>query len=201
MFILITDCSQFNVLFTKNMSEDLLNYNTIYIEVPLGDNKSKFGTGFFVRYTINNNPYDLVITNKHVIKDCKEIRLSFKQKELTETIHYQFTPNDNLIYHPNDDIDLCAIYLDFNSISNQKGIKYKPITEDKFYSGYKLKPTENILMKGFPGGYFDRANILPVSMKEITSSNPNTNYQGTPDILIQCELIGGCVRVSNLFSR
>ena len=174
------------------MSEDLLNYNTIYIEVLLENNRGRSGTGFFVRYIITNNSHDLIITNKHVIKDCEEIRLFFKRKELTETVPISFKPSDiKLIYHPNDDIDLCAVYLDFFSISKQTGIKYQPITEDNFYSGYKLKPSENILMKGFPGGYFDRTNILPVTMKGITSSNPNTNYEGNPDILIQCETIGG----------
>lgn len=177
------------------MSKDLLNYNTVLIECPIPNNMVSKGTGFFIRYSINNNDHDLLITNKHVVKDAKEICVHFKSRfTLQGSILITFSPN-NIINHPDENIDLCGIFIspELSRINqaSQGNIRYEPITENRFYNGYELKPTENILMRGFPGGYYDKSNVLPISMKGITALNPNYDYEGKPDILIQCETIGG----------
>ncbi|RLA95082.1 MAG: serine protease, partial [Deltaproteobacteria bacterium] len=60
----------------ESIFENIL-FTTVRIEVTLPNNSISMGTGFIFNYVKNNKQYLFVVTNKHVIKDSIEGRLTF----------------------------------------------------------------------------------------------------------------------------
>lgn len=126
------------------------------------------GTGFlFGNYALTEQTgekkYNLFfVTNKHVLKDQKELVIRFNPQDDKPAIDYPVSLNDEngkpiWVGHPNNEIDIAVIKVDAN-ILKRDGIKYSFYTsDDHSFTIDKLKEnhvTEGdfVYVLGFPMG-------------------------------------------------
>lgn len=184
---------------------EMLCTTTIRIETFDADGKEFTGTGFY--YSISDSPASpyipAIITNRHLIEGMSEIKLVLtKADKIGNRIndHTKYTIAnvlDGTIFHPNPDIDLCAITLNpILSDLQDRGVQIHtyyvnkeiiPRTEDLA----KLDSIEEILMIGYPNGIWDEYNNMPIVRKGITATHPRINYNNLPEFLIDAACFPG----------
>ena len=187
----------------ESIFENIL-FTTVRIEVTLPNNSISMGTGFIFNYVKNNKQYLFVVTNKHVIKDSIEGRLTFNQSDGEKpilgkvfTIEY---PNfeKQWIGHPQQDIDVAIMPFApvLNELSN-KGVQifFKSLTPDLIPSDKLLREeidaVEDIVFVGYPSDVYDRRNLLPVVRKGITATPISVDFEGKPAFLIDASIFPG----------
>jgi len=169
---------------------ELLMYATMKITTDQGS-----GTGFVFRDEVEDKVLAYLITNKHVVKGASSIRLSFHLKDQnTEgptgqsvTINYTLSAHDNVVMHPNADIDLCAVPIGkaldqltavgtpvyLSSISRNELVTSEMLSN--------LTAVEEVLMVGYPIGMSDDHNNFPIFRRGITASHPNIDFENKPE--------------------
>lgn len=189
-------------------SEMIIN-STIRIECTgdtiINNQKQNFtstGTGFFFEFLIDGKRIPVIVTNYHVIKGSNIGILNFTEQGekgpkygniLTQTIS-DF--DNSWIRHPNVDLailpiagiinnikketnkDISLIYYDENLIPNAK------LLED-------ITAIEEVLMIGYPKGFWDRVNNLPVVRKGITATPIYIDYNGKKEFLLDIPIFSG----------
>lgn len=177
-----------------------LLYTTIRITANLRNGSQSFGTGFFFHYVVDElNTLPVIITNKHVVDGADSI---------TFFLHYadeKYQPTDRSFpitlqgesnrwyYHPNKDIDLCALpcgplfhLAEFGHNVYRKAVDESLILTDQMLE--KLLPVEEILMLGSPLSLWDNLNNFPLFRKGITASHPALDFNqrsiGVVDIAV-----------------
>ena len=160
------------------------------------------GTGFFYSFEYAPNRwFTTVVTNQHVIDSASDIEvLITKQKEVHmeepapdfgEYIKIK-AKLDDVILHPNPDIDLAMIVLnqplldaENNGIMPFLVVLTDELIADKEY--YRnMDAVEPICMVGYPIGLFDQKHNLPIVRKGITATRPQFDYNDKPEFLIDC---------------
>jgi len=164
----------------ETLSEKL-QYTTMMITTPNG-----VGTGAIFRFIINDNPIDVLVTNKHVVnyKILERIKI---------TIHACDSDGNNLTmetlestvpwFHHNSK-DLCYCFLGplLNEFSKNTGrhIFYIPITEETILQTEKmssLNAIEQVVMIGYPIGLIDPIHNLPLIRHGYTAYPPYYDYK------------------------
>ncbi|WP_426348818.1 S1 family peptidase [Alloiococcus sp. CFN-8] len=184
-----------------------LSYSTVRIECQYADGSSGTGTGFFFRLLENKETGEhipVVITNKHVINGAIKGRLIFVKSQVSNE------PNDREHFsanidgfeswwkkHPDPQVDLCAMPIAQILIESEKR------NEKLFYIALdmSLLPTqeqlnqisalEEILMIGYPNGIWDSINNKPIFRKGVTATNPNLDYNGKKEFMIDAACFPG----------
>ena len=187
----------------ESIFENIL-FTTVRIEVTLPNNSISMGTGFIFNYVKNNKQYLFVVTNKHVIKDSIEGRLTFNQSDgekpiLSKVFTIEY-PNfeKQWIGHPQQDIDVAIMPFApvLNELSN-KGVQifFKSLTPDLIPSDKLLREeidaVEDIVFVGYPSDIYDRRNLLPVVRKGITATPISVDFEGKPAFLIDASIFPG----------
>ena len=187
----------------ESIFENIL-FTTVRIEATLPNSSTSMGTGFIFNYVKNNKQYLFVVTNKHVIKDSIEGRLTFNQSDGEKpilgkvfTIEY---PNfeKQWIGHPQQDIDVAIMPFApvLNELSN-RGVQifFKSLTPDLIPSDKLLREeidaVEDIVFVGYPSDIYDRRNLLPVVRKGITATPISVDFEGKPAFLIDASIFPG----------
>lgn len=102
-----------------------------------------------------------------------------------------------IIYHPDSNIDLCAIpiflFLEYRHQSGEnfflRTINHDLIpTETQWKS---IEPIEEIFMIGYPDGLWDEHNNMPIVRRGITATAPYLNYNGKREFLIDAACFPG----------
>jgi V8-like Glu-specific endopeptidase len=193
------------------------NFNKFEEQIFLGtvliENRSdnEMGTGFLIGKPVGGNYKVLLFSNKHVFwgkkdKDKlnieKQIHLTFHTKESDETYtlekHYSFdgkiTRDAKYGYydHPDPAVDVACANI---SGLNNRGIKLHISvlkTEDflNFERG-QLRAGMKILFVGYPTGYFDKKNLLPIMRSGIIASIPSVDFNGERQILVDAQVFPG----------
>lgn len=190
----------------KLSPSELLTHTTTQIRGDLGSNKTSIGTGFFFNFQIKDQTIPTIITNKHVIKDCKKLRFTINEADengnrLNEKHLNGFLEQDDMekfiVYHPENNVDLCAIPIGGN-LNNAitlgkkyylKGINSSFIpTTDEWNA---LTAIEDTTMVGYPDGIWDEKNNLPVIRRGVTATHPKIDYNGKSEFLIDTAVFTG----------
>ena len=183
-----------------------LAYSTVRIECIGCDGITSTGTGFFFRFNENGKRESIpvVITNKHVIDGARKGTLVFTIAEAGSpvdtrhlTLHSEMVFEDFWKKHPDSAVDLCAmsitpfitaakmqetdLYLTFLDCSN--------IPDKDNYD--KLTALEEIVMVGYPDGFWDETNNKPIFRKGITATHPYADYNGTKEFLVDAACFPG----------
>jgi Trypsin-like peptidase domain len=180
-------------------AENLL-YTTVKIETAKSGKSTGSGTGFFYSINLGDNRHSvLLVTNKHVLRDSDNAVIPYhvdgKPGDVARRGHtYNF---DDIILHPNNDIDLCAINVsqilsaDITAGSPLKLTSVSstdiPTQEEWDY----LDAIEEVTMIGCPNGIYDEVNNFPIVRQGVTSSNPSRLYNGKPEFLIDIACFPG----------
>ncbi|WP_409415401.1 trypsin-like peptidase domain-containing protein [Flavobacterium sp. PS2] len=197
--------SQENKLST---SEQIIN-STIRIECTgdtiINNQKLAFtstGTGFFFEFLINNMKIPVIVTNYHVIKNTTYGVLNFTEKENNLPKYgsiLTYTLNDwqnRWIKHPNVDLailPLAPIIDDFKKQKN-KDISYVHYDETLLSNANLLSEVtaiEEVLMVGYPKGFWDKVNNLPVVRKGTTATPMYIDYSGKKEFLLDIPIFAG----------
>jgi len=187
----------------ESIFENIL-FTTVRIEATLPNNSISTGTGFIFNYVKNKKQYLFVVTNKHVIKDSINGRLTFNQSDgekpilgKTYTIEYS-NFEKQWIGHSQQDIDVAIMPFApvLNELSN-RGVQifFRAITPDLIPSDKILREdidaVEDIVFVGYPSDIYDRRNLLPVVRKGITATPISVDFEGKPAFLIDASIFPG----------
>jgi hypothetical protein len=173
------------------------------------------GTGFFYNfydemYGTKYPRHITIVTNAHniehletltfklpVLKGDKKITdwsdeddLELEDFEYVELTISEPSLSELVVYHPNDDIDLCVIKIRgvINASLNVKKFPFFKAWDHRDILVKKRKKVfdvvEEILMIGYPNGLADEANNLPIFRKGVTATHPEMDYNGKKEFLI-----------------
>jgi hypothetical protein len=178
---------------TSNASRSLFTTTRIVGERP--DGTTSTGTGFFFKYTVDEQTFvPVLITNKHVVKGTNKGLFFIHESYMDHEGQPQ--PSENSfglriqnfencwIDHPDEEIDLSAMPLaslhqqaqavgkePFYMFLDESSIPTQAQHED-------LTAMEDLTMVGYPIGIWDDVNNLPILRRGITASHPATNFRG-----------------------
>jgi len=161
------------------------------------------GTGFYFEFKFDTVTVPVIVTNYHVIENTKLGILHFTEKNSDKTPAYGHMVTEVIdsfsarwIKHPSEDLailPLTPIIMDI-----QKNQKKDPFI---VYYDESLLPTtaflndvtsiEDVLMIGYPKGFWDSTNNLPVVRKGLTATPINLNYNRQPEFLLDIPIFAG----------
>jgi hypothetical protein len=183
---------------------EYLLYTTVRLELPLLNGEVSVGTGFIYDHQAQNGQkIPLLVTNKHVIKDSKEVKVRFHQRDVTAS-RWAVSGYVDLAFplaesawtgHPNPDVDLVGIRLStfqWHAAAKQQeiavfGLGPRFIPDD--LSAFDA--VEDIVMLGYPRGLWDSSNNYPLVRRGITSSHPGIDFEGKPEIAVDMACFPG----------
>lgn len=189
----------------KGISKNILSTTTILIE-STADQSTSRGTGFLFGFKIaDDEGIPLLITNKHVLKNTEQVKLRLSLSAPEDhsrkigIAEYTITTGiESLVFHhPEPDVDLAAIsiasILDDLTKSGISGhgtmFSEKDIIEGEELASLGI--AEEIVMVGYPTGLSDDVNNLPIVRQGIIASDPNVNFKGKRQFVIDCACYHG----------
>ncbi|UXM82710.1 serine protease [Shewanella seohaensis] len=176
---------------------DQLMMSVVRIEANLNNGSKATGSGFAFSFAQQEDGMYVpaIVTNKHVIEGAVSVSLPISTADNQgnptgkfEVITYPL--QNNVIYHPDPDIDLCAIlaapiYQYFQSKNTQPLLfrldKYIAATDATFS---ELLPLEEVTMIGYPNGIWDSTNNGSIARRGIIATKPEDNYLGKSSLLL-----------------
>lgn len=194
-----------------NTSENLFN-STIKIQgffdtVIQGKKISKIistGTGFFFQFYLSNDTVDVVVTAKHVIEKSNFGVLRFNSSSTKNTAQYgdvqqiQLTRfNDLWIHHPTEDLSILILYpLKYKILSINKKIPFTALFDERIIptkneKNSEIDAIEEVLMIGYPKGFSDTINNIPIIRKGITATPYFLNYLNKERFLLDIPIYQG----------
>lgn len=184
-------------------AEQLL-YSTIKLTTYKNGSEFGSGTGFFMGFAKSDKEFvPAIVTNKHVINECDEIKLLMHTDDGSgrpsgKIMPYYLNINEKtVIYHPENNIDLCAIPI--QQIESQ----LRATNQRVFYIWLDMSlipengdweyfdAIEDVMMIGCPNGIFDEVNNTPIVRKGITATPLSKSYNGHDEFLIDMACFPG----------
>lgn len=168
-------------------------------------NKSKTLTGSATGFFFNDNGMSFLITNKHVVSDSYYFQIylhnSYSNYSLKNEIIINLYKDDkpNWLDHPdypNNRADIVAIPMN-NAVLGERYlwayersiINY--LSEKNFLGDVKMSTFAEVIIVGYPLGFYDVENNLPVYRKGAIASTYSINFNQEPCFLIDANLHPG----------
>lgn len=162
------------------------------------------GTGFFYRFTFDNNQVPVIVTNKHVVDGLDNLSFHFglmrndgkRVLGPAEVVTIQ-TSTFPVWRHPRQDVDIAIIPANPLLVYiSKKGKKpfFLSMDEENLPPDWlvgKLLASTDILMVGFPNGLMDQANNLPLTRKGILATPYVADHDGSPNFVVDIAAFGG----------
>ncbi|WP_444935251.1 serine protease [Microbulbifer sp. JMSA004] len=183
---------------------DKLMKSVVRIEATLNDGSIATGSGFAYRFAEKKGGLHVpaIVTNKHVIDGAVSVSLPISvansSGETTgnfEVITYPI--NNNVIYHPDVEVDLCAILAaPIYQYFQQKKLKPALVHLNKEVSATdatfaELLPLEEVTMIGYPNGIWDSANNGSIARRGIIATIPEDDYLGKKQFVVDMACFPG----------
>lgn len=191
---------------SQQNSIDHLSLSTTPIFLWKGKELVSQGTGFYYLYEKENLKILCLVTNYHVLTgwapheqkppkgdsiafhfhksldnpgDVKVVRLSLN------------APNGKPVWisdpkFPDADYALVPI-----PVSLYQGCQIRGISEQWAKSNMKIRPTSNITLIGYPYGFYDKKNSLPIWKTGNVASEPSLDFNGNPLFLVDVSAFPG----------
>lgn len=180
-----------------------LVFCTTRIEATTLDEKQTSGTGFFYNYQLAGMELPFLITNRHVIENKKSIKFGFSCADENGNPLYQpaimqaIEVQNFVVYHPDNDVDLCAIPA-FLMLALQRKFGKTPFLKavsDNIIPSLEqrkiLEPVEDIILIGYPNGLWDKENNMPLVRRGITATAPFLDFNGKKEFVIDAACFTG----------
>jgi len=161
-FYILEDSTKGNVIFLITNYHVLTGNSPKTKQLPKGDNIK------FYFHKDPNNPGDV-----------NEIKIPLFTKENKEV---WITSED----YPKADVAAIPILPVFT-----KGASVYAITENWTKSNMKIRPTSAITLVGYPYGFFDKKNWLPIWKTGTIATEPSYDFEGKPLMLIDISAFPG----------
>jgi hypothetical protein len=173
-----------------------LTLSTVRIECAHRGHGVSTGTGFFCRL-LQRDGYSapVLVTNRHVVAGAQRGRLHLmladpagRPAARTHTI----TLDDfqaRWLPHPERAVDLCVMPVADLVLDVQQQTRLTPqmLGSELICTPAELatlSPIEDIIVISYPNGIWDAVNNRPIVRKGITATEPNVDYAGRPEFLI-----------------
>ena len=198
----------YNIMDRALTIPEKLCYSTVRLEGFKYNGKVSSGTGFFFAFDESDKQYDLVIlTNKHVVEDCKKWRFYLTPEDeqhlpdnqkLLLVVEIPNDKNNKWIFHPEKEVDLCALSISkvLNVFKNIHGkdayysvLFKKDIPKSRDYDSFSTM--EEVVMVGYPDALWDAVNNKPIIRRGITATHPRLDYNGLKKFLIDLPVFPG----------
>lgn len=161
-------------------------------------------TGFLFSFASDGDmDVPCLVTNRHVLSQCANVQLTFTREKEDRTPDVGNTvraiiPTADAIFHPDSTIDLAVLPIGLAADAlAKKGtraffIKFslENIPDDSEWAAYSA--IENVIMAGYPKGFRDAVNSLPIFRSGITATHPALNFSGKPQFLVDMPCFEGC---------
>ena len=174
-------------------------------------NLTSTGTGFFYQVThpSTNLAKVLVITNKHVVRDCNFVQFVLSSASSISDLNTEHQPvgrmdsailwplAGNLLLHPDHEIDLCAIDVTIPyGQPLQAGRQMRSMCVNSTWlptssDDRSLRDIEQVLVIGYPIGLWDAHNNMPIARRGTTATHPRARYEGKRNFLIDVAAFPG----------
>ena len=187
--------------------EHHIAYTTAKIDIESRNAPRSFGTGFFYEAPLNDGTGRvilLLISNKHVFKNAKgKLIISLNRKKEPNKGAGETTPNfgdivpfemeefdDRYFVHPNQEVDLACVNVSHIASTD---VFYRSLTPGFLTAiNYDLVAAgSEIIFVGYPQGYYDKANNLPLIRKGSIASMPHVDFDGKGQVVIDVQIFPG----------
>lgn len=174
-----------------------------------GEQKVSQGTGFYFAKKVQEEPEMLVlflITNHHVLtgyppqhdgspKGDNVVFFMHKEKDNTGNIKQirlpLFTRNKKQIWFNCDNYPEADVAIIPMPSSLWSDAYISCISEDYTGGDVKIRPTTTVTLIGYPYGYYDETNCLPVWKTGSIASEPDVDFNGKPLFLVDVSAFPG----------
>ena len=176
-------------------------YLTAKIDIESPNAPRSIGTGFFYTAPLNaGSDWEilLLISNRHVFDNPKSrLIVSLNRGQGTETPEFgNIQTFDQVGFghayydHPDPEVDLACINVSrltrtdvfFKSLD---GNSLKPINYEEVAMG------SDVIFVGYPRGFYDVANNLPLLRRGVIASVPNVDFNNRGEIVIDAQIFPG----------
>ncbi|MCW5200592.1 trypsin-like peptidase domain-containing protein [Desulfobulbus sp. F4] len=194
-----------NIMAEKDHVLEQLMKCVVRIEAESENGEVAIGTGFAYRFAVKNDGLHIpaIVTNKHVVEGSVRISIpvsmldaqgdkagSFEKVTITLS-------GDNVILHPDQNVDLCAILYAsiFSSFKARELYPYiyhlekRPVISKNYFQD--LLPLKEVTMIGFPIGIWDDSNNWAIARRGIIATIPGNNYLGKKEFVIDMACFPG----------
>lgn len=183
---------------------DQLMMSVVRIEAILNNGGKATGSGFSYSFAQQEDGMYVpaIVTNKHVIEGAVSVSLPISTADndgnptgTFEVITYPL--HNNVIYHPNSEVDLCAIlagpiYQYFQNKNTQPllfRLDKNIAATDATFS--ELLPLEEVTMIGYPNGIWDSTNNGSIARRGIIATKPEADYLGKKQFVVDMACFPG----------
>lgn len=184
---------------------------TVIIE-NLTDNE--VGTGFLIKKPIKEGfEQILLFSNKHVFwgkKDMlkqgisKNLRITMHRKDAeggytlgtTHTFGFELKRNEpSYCEHPDENVDVACVNIS-GAANVGVDLHYKAVDTENFFNFERrdIISGEKVIFVGYPTGFYDQANFLPILRTGTIASIPSVDFNGKSQILIDAQVFPGSSR-------
>lgn len=193
--------------------DKLLPHCTVRLVGLEDGNIKSTGTGFYYFFndTFTDNHGNLndsenawlgIVTNKHVIQNAEEVIFYFNSTAIGEEDYHKDSlrlrlNNETVIYHPEEDVDLCVILAHgIRERLKEKNSKLHiyPVRKDIRISEEKLSgmsSIQNLIIIGYPRSIWDSSNNLPIMRQGVNATPLYKNYQGEEKFAVDVAIYNG----------
>lgn len=189
------------------MEVDHISLSTTPIFLSKGDKVVSQGTGFFyVQQELNNLQILYLVTNHHVLTGSSpsenkppvgdNIAFQFHYSETEpgkiKTIRFPlFAKNGKPVWitsssYPGADLAVIPLVT-----SLYQDCKINCISAEWAKGKLKVRPTTNVTLVGYPYGFYDKKNALPIWKTGSVASEPKIDFDGKPLFLIDVSAFPG----------
>ena len=192
------------------MAVEQISLSTTPVFLSKGDTVVSQGTGFFYLHLHKNLNLKILylVTAYHVLTGSRpsaehkppqgdSITFQFHRSEQVpsdvKNVHLPlFTKNEKPLWITSSscpEADVAVIPL-LNSLYNDCDVKaLSPEWAEK--GDVKIRPATNVTLVGYPDGFYDKTNALPVWQTGSVASEPEIDFEGKPLFLIDAPAVPG----------
>jgi hypothetical protein len=168
-------------------------FSTVRLEIETQGERS-YGTA--VMYRRGTSAHDVFfVTCRHVVEGSLRGHLFFtRASRRTAAVgdRVQLTIEDfetKWFFHPNDNIDIAIAPFSIGQRNPQERIPvyFQALDKAALPTAQILRgfdAIEEVVFIGYPAGYYDRVNLLPIARRGITASPIYLDYNGRQEFLI-----------------
>lgn len=201
-------CSQVNISIGEQVIHSTSKINCSYVET---DAKGQFfvsegsGTGFYYSFRIDSlRTIPCLVTNKHVVRNSSWGEFLVTITGLDSLPDYGNAQKISIgsfeekwIFHPDPEVDLCILPIgEYLNNLREKGMEpfFVPTdtsiipTESEWE---RFKVLEEVTMIGYPNGFYDRQNNVPIVRVGQTATPISHNFNGNEEFIVNIPSIPG----------
>ncbi|ADW17182.1 hypothetical protein Despr_1009 [Desulfobulbus propionicus DSM 2032] len=188
------------------MKVDHISLSTTPVFLRKGSQVVSQGTGFYFLSNKDNGQVLFLLTNYHVLTGSAP---SERKAPIGDNIFFQFHESDTetgkirnsnlplftpsgkplwLVSSDHPEADFAVIPLPTQC---SKDCKVFCLSEEWATQKMKIRPATDVSLVGYPYGFYDTSNALPIWKSGTLASEPKVNFEGKPLMLIDVSAFPG----------